>query len=108
MASSSSISNDNKSLLDTLTDGENANPAQALTDEEWNQHLESLLDQLTTNQQEVVVRRFGLRGFEKCTLEEVGEDIGLTRERVRQIQVEALKALRGLLKQEGISQEDLF
>ena len=55
--------------------------------------LSDWLDELTEKQREVVSRRFGLRGYETSTLEEVGREIGLTRERVRQIQVEALKRL---------------
>ncbi len=66
------------------------------------------LDKLTENQQQVIARRFGLRGHEKATLEDVGKEIDLTRERVRQIQVEALKTLRGLLERVGLTQEDLF
>ena len=66
------------------------------------------MDELSENQQQVIARRFGLHGFEKATLEEVGKEIGLTRERVRQIQVEALKALRVHLERIGLSQEDLF
>jgi RNA polymerase nonessential primary-like sigma factor len=57
---------------------------------------------------EVVVRRFGLRGHEAATLEQVGEEIGLTRERVRQIQVEALKKLRRLLDKRGLSLDAIF
>ncbi len=56
----------------------------------------------------MVIRRFGLRGHESCTLEEVGREIGLTRERVRQIQVEALKRLREILESNGLSSEALF
>ena len=97
-----------KSLLDTLADENSSNPAELLTDEDLNIHIESLLDQLTENQQQVLARRFGLRGFEKSTLEEVGKEIDLTRERVRQIQVEALKSLRVLLERFGLTQEDLF
>jgi RNA polymerase nonessential primary-like sigma factor len=99
---------ENKSLLDTLADENCVNPAELLTDENLRAHIESLLDKLTDNQQEVIARRFGLRGFEKATLEEVGKEINLTRERVRQIQVEALKSLRSLLEGVGLSQEDLF
>lgn len=99
---------DNKSLLDTLPDENSVNPAELLTNENLRAHIESLLDELSENQQQVVARRFGLRGFEKATLEEVGKEIGLTRERVRQIQVEALKTLRGLLEGVGLNQEDLF
>lgn len=99
---------ENKSLLDTIADENSADPAELLTDENLRMHLEELLDQLTENQQEVIARRFGLRGFEKSTLEEVGKEIDLTRERVRQIQVEALKILRVHLEKVGLTQEDLF
>ena len=47
------------------------------------------------------MRRFGLRGHDVTTLEEVGREIGVTRERVRQIQVEALKTLRVKMEEEG-------
>lgn len=99
---------ENKSLLDTIPDENSLNPADLLTDENLRAHIENLLDVLTVNQQQVIARRFGLRGYEKKTLEEVGREINLTRERVRQIQVEALKTLRGLLEQVGLSQDDLF
>ena len=101
-------SDEHKSLLDTIADKNSLNPAELLTDENMCAHMESLLDELTENQQEVIARRFGLRGFEKGTLEEVGREINLTRERVRQIQVEALKTLRTLLEGLGLTQEDLL
>ena len=97
-----------KSLLDTLADQGSVNPAELLTDENLSEHIEHLLDELTPNQREVISRRFGLRGYDKSTLEDVGKEINLTRERVRQIQVEALSALRKLLEGVGLRQEDLF
>lgn len=97
-----------KSLLDTLADENSLNPAELLTDEDLKLQMETLLDQLTTIQQEVLARRFGLRGYDKATLEEVGKEINLTRERVRQIQVEGLKAFRQLLEGVGLKQEDLL
>jgi len=99
---------DNKLVVDTIADENSINPAEMLTDENMRTHIESLLDQLPDNQQEVIARRFGLRGYEKATLEDVGKEIDLTRERVRQIQVEALKNLRVLLEKIGLTQEDLF
>lgn len=99
---------DSKSLLETLADENSLNPADLLTDANLRGHVESMLDCLTENQKQVICRRFGLNGFEKATLEDVGKEIDLTRERVRQIQVEALKTLRGMLEQVGITQEDLF
>lgn len=97
-----------KSLLDTIPDENCINPAEFLTDENLRSQLEIFLDELTDNQQQVIARRFGLRGFEKATLEEVGAEIDLTRERVRQIQVEALRTLRKLLEQSGLTYDDLF
>ena len=99
---------ENKSLLDTIADENSLNPAVVLTDEDLRGHLEVLLGELTDNQQQVLARRFGLRGYEKSTLEEVGFEVNLTRERVRQIQVEALKTLRKHFESMGLTQEDLF
>jgi RNA polymerase nonessential primary-like sigma factor len=99
---------DHKSLLDTIADEKSVDPADLLTDESLYSQIEDFLGVLTENQQEVIARRFGLRGFEKSTLEEIGKEINLTRERVRQIQIEALKTLRGLLEKQGLNQEDIF
>ncbi len=100
---------ENKSLLDTVADENSLNPAEWLTDANIRDHIEDLLGELTDNQQEVIARRFGLHGYEKATLEDVGREIDLTRERVRQIQVEALNTLRTLLVERlGLTQEDLF
>lgn len=97
-----------KSLSETIPDQAVSDPSALLQNSDLHQNLDSWLDELTEKQREVVARRFGLRGYETSTLEEVGREIGLTRERVRQIQVEALKRLRGILEQQGLSAEALF
>jgi RNA polymerase nonessential primary-like sigma factor len=51
----------------------------------------------------VVERRFGLHGYRRATLEQIGSEIGVTRERVRQIQLDALKNLRTMMESHGIS-----
>ena len=79
-----------------------------LQDSDIKNSIANWLDELSEKQREVVSRRFGLRGYESSTLEEVGREIGLTRERVRQIQVEALKRLRGIMENQGLSGESLF
>ncbi|MCG8413972.1 MAG: RNA polymerase sigma factor RpoS [Pseudomonadales bacterium] len=61
------------------------------------------LSSLTPKQQEILARRFGLFGFDGDTLENVGKEVGLTRERVRQIQIEALKILRTVIAKEGLT-----
>ena len=97
-----------KTLLDTLTDDRPTDPCELLQDDDLSQSIDQWLSELTDKQREVVIRRFGLRGHESSTLEEVGQEIGLTRERVRQIQVEALKRLREILEKNGLSSDALF
>ena len=58
---------------------------------------------LNAKQRVVVERRFGLHGYQRETLEHIGEEIGVTRERVRQIQLDALKNLRTMMEDHGIS-----
>ena len=70
--------------------------------------VERWLARLNEKQREVVERRFGLNGHDKGTLEDVGIAIGVTRERVRQIQMDAMKRLRQILESEGLSEESLF
>lgn len=97
-----------KTLLDTLTDDRPSDPCELLQDDDLSESIDQWLSELTDKQREVVIRRFGLRGHESSTLEEVGQEIGLTRERVRQIQVEALKRLREILEKNGLSSDALF
>lgn len=97
-----------KSLLDTVADEGASDPADLLQDNNMCSCVENWIDQLSEKQQEVLSRRFGLRGYPVSTLEEVGQEIGLTRERVRQIQVEALRRLREILEKEGLSGSLLF
>ena len=63
------------------------------------------LNQLESKQQAVIVRRFGLHGHDNSTLEQVGKDLHITRERVRQIQLDALKRLRRIMEVEGGARE---
>ncbi len=97
-----------KPLVETIADEEDMDPASMLQKDDFTQHMDVWLSELTEKQSEVVVRRFGLHGYEPSTLEQVGEEIGLTRERVRQIQVEALRRLRRMMEKQGISIEFVF
>lgn len=97
-----------KSMLDTIADQNSSDPAEVLQDDNLKSNIDNWLDELSEKQREVVARRFGLRGFEMSTLEEVGREIGLTRERVRQIQVEALRRLREIMEMNGLSGDNLF
>ncbi|MBI4005803.1 MAG: RNA polymerase sigma factor RpoS [Gammaproteobacteria bacterium] len=97
-----------KSLLDTIPDEQNTDPSLLLQNTDVQKHIDTWLSQLSDKQCAVVERRFGLHGREVATLEEIGNELGVTRERVRQIQIEAIKRLRQILDREGFSLDTLF
>ena len=68
----------------------------------------TVLDDLAPNERTVLRHRFGLEGEAPETLEAIGKRLGLTRERVRQIEVGGLRKLRGLLTARGIDPSDLL
>ncbi len=77
-------------LLDAIPDENNTDPSRLLQDADMQSIIEKWLGRLNDKQRQVVEQRFGLNGCEKGTLEDVGNAIGVTRERVRQIQMDAL------------------
>ncbi|BBL74678.1 sigma factor-like helix-turn-helix DNA-binding protein [Methylomagnum ishizawai] len=97
-----------KSLVECLTEENKPSLPDMLQSERIASSIGEWLDQLTDKQQEVVSRRYGLRGFEASTLEEVAAVMGVTRERVRQIQMETLRRLREILETEGYTAEVIF
>ncbi|HKJ77693.1 MAG TPA: RNA polymerase sigma factor RpoS [Gammaproteobacteria bacterium] len=96
-----------KSLLDAIPDENNADPSDLLQDDDIRSKLDVWLAELSEKQREVVERRFGLNGHDVNTLEQVGKQIGVTRERVRQIQIEALRQLREVMVEQGFAGEAL-
>lgn len=97
-----------KTVVETIADDISVGPEGSLENVEISAEIDHLLDQLTEKQSEVIARRFGLRGYDPQTLEEVGAEVGLTRERVRQIQVEALRKLRQMMIKDGLNPDVLF
>ena len=97
-----------KALLDIISDEKGASPETSTQEDDMKYSIVRWLEELNPKQREVLARRFGLLGYDAATLEDVGREIGLTRERVRQIQVEALRRLKELLSQQGLSVESLF
>lgn len=101
--------NSDRTVLETIADEhDRADPEASLQDTDLKSSIDEWLNDLSEKQREVVIRRFGLRGYETNTLEEVGHEIGLTRERVRQIQVEALRRLRDIMEKQGLSATSVF
>jgi len=71
-------------------------------------NLGDWIEQLPERHQEILARRFGLNGYDPATLEEVGSEVGLTRERVRQLQIEALNKLKRIISREGLSMDGVL
>lgn len=97
-----------KALLDIISDDKGDGPESCTQNDDIKFSIVRWLEELNPKQREVLARRFGLLGYDASTLEDVGREIGLTRERVRQIQVEALRRLREVLALQGLSVEALF
>ena len=97
-----------RSLVDTVSSHVEDNPLSLVDDEKVEGCLEEWLGDLPGRQREILARRFGLMGYEASTLEVVGEEVGLTRERVRQIQIDALARLKRAALRDGLSEEELL
>jgi RNA polymerase nonessential primary-like sigma factor len=97
-----------KPLVDILQDDAADDPAEVIYDQDMQTNLEHWLSKLNAKQRAVVERRFGLLGYEHSTLEHVAQELGVTRERVRQIQMDALRRLRDILEREGFSVDVFF
>ncbi|MBF0265208.1 MAG: RNA polymerase sigma factor RpoS [Gammaproteobacteria bacterium] len=100
--------NDEYSLLDIQFDEDSVQPQEVLEETRMRLNVDRWLAMLSQRQREVVERRFGLHGYNAETLDKVGDEIGVTRERVRQIQLEALKKLKTILKDEGFDSNLIF
>ncbi len=94
-------------LLDTIADIAGEDPTEALLKEDVKDLVDEWLGQLTEKQQVVIERRFGLHGYQVSTLEQVARELDVTRERVRQIQLDALRRLRKVLRELGFDHDEL-
>jgi len=97
-------SSSDKPLVDSLADENNRGPESEYADSAAGELLDHWLELLPKQQRTVVEHRFGLHGKGRRTLEEVGQLLGVTRERVRQVQLAALMRLREISRSEGISE----
>lgn len=96
------------SIGESIPDENNLTPDVRLEHTEIEAHVQEWLSQLSDKQRRVIERRYGLNGSEICTLEQLAKHLSLTRERVRQIQIEALQQLRRILKRKGVSKDILL
>jgi RNA polymerase nonessential primary-like sigma factor len=91
-----------KSIVETIADDQNHSPESEYAEQAAGELLVHWLDLLPKQQRIVVEHRFGLHGKGRRTLEEVGQLLGVTRERVRQVQLAALTRLREISRREGV------
>lgn len=96
-----------KTLVDVIADDNNIDPFDLVQQADLRAHMVNWLEVLSEREREVIVRRFGLQGHERGTLEEVGLAVGLTRERVRQLQLESLRKLRHIVELDGMSKDSV-
>ncbi|WP_028455088.1 RNA polymerase sigma factor RpoS [Chitinilyticum litopenaei] len=90
---------------ESIPDEQNEGPEAILQGAEIERYVREWLKQLNDKQRMVIERRYGLNGYEICTLEDLAAHLNLTRERVRQIQIEALEQLRRILRRYGVSRD---
>jgi len=96
------------SVGEAIADDQSAGPEAQLASQEMESLVREWLAQLNQKQRMVIERRFGLNAQEVLTLEQLAAELDLTRERGRQIQLEALGALRRLLRRRGLSRDVLL
>jgi RNA polymerase nonessential primary-like sigma factor len=96
------------SIGEAIADDKSEMPEEMLQAFEVEQYVHDWLNELSDKHRWVIERRFGLNDQEIATLEELAEHLGVTRERVRQIQLEGLQTLRRILRRSGIAKEGLL
>ena len=94
--------------VERLVAKRNAEPSRCAQQDAVNDIVDHWVCELNDKQRAVIERRFGLHGYRRATLEQIGDEIGVTRERVRQIQLDALKNLRQMMERNGISGDSLL
>jgi RNA polymerase nonessential primary-like sigma factor len=97
-----------KSMLESISDDDSKSAPESLQEESIRENITHWIGQLSEKQREVICRRYGLCGYENGTLEDVASELGVTRERVRQIQMDGLKRLKEILEFGGYSFESIF
>lgn len=98
----------NLTVSDTITDENASMPEENILASQIESNMKAWLETLTEKQRVVIEQRFGLYNQAESTLDEIAARLNVTRERVRQIQVEALASLRAHLKHKGLGKSSLI
>ena len=97
-----------KPLVESISDETDVSPSDQLQEDGMKNNITDWLYQLSEKQREVICRRYGLCGYEHSTLEQVALELGVTRERIRQIQMDGLKRMKEIIEFNGFSFEAIF
>ncbi len=95
-------------VADAIADERAVDPGDAVEHEEVVRHIGEWVGELSDRHRHVVETRYGLNGREVATLETLARELGITRERVRQLQMEALARLRQRLARDGVGVRSLL
>ena len=99
---------DDRNLMDVMEDRNQRSPEHEATEKIIEERMEQFIGQIPEREQEILSMRFGMRGREAHTLEEIGESLKLSRERVRQIEGRALRRLKQIMISKGHNMKDLI
>ncbi len=95
-------------IIDTMGSGDLHSLAKGFENGEFLKHFRRLVDRLNDKHRVVIIMRYGLGGDDPATLDKVGNKLKITRERVRQLQMDAVKRLKELLACDKIYKEQVF
>ncbi len=95
-------------LIESISDTDSLTHDEQIQENNMKENIAKCMLELPEKQREVICRRYGICGYEEATLEQVAQELEVTRERVRQIQIEGLKKLKDILQSNGFCYEALF
>jgi RNA polymerase sigma factor (sigma-70 family) len=94
---------DDRTLGDMLATNSTDDPEGAMLEADLGARLVGAVDELPAREAQILRLRFGLSGARTCTLEEIGQQFGVSRERIRQLEARALKRMREICDQRGLT-----
>jgi RNA polymerase nonessential primary-like sigma factor len=95
-------------LIESIADAGSMPYDEQIQESCMKKNITSCVFELPEKQREVICRRYGICGYEEATLEQVAQALDVTRERVRQIQIDGLKKLKDILHSNGFSFDSVF
>lgn len=98
----------NRPVIESIAPEDSVSLENQLANDNFNARIDKWIDVLSEKERTILCMRYGLRGHDAQTLEQVGQAVHLTRERVRQIQLEAVRKLRIIVDDADLSKQELL